>query len=104
MTAPRSAGALAAARGSQPSAIDAADTAAAVALWHTPIAKRDAITLSAQAAALVRAGLAVRAYVMAGWEHVRRLVTLSNGQSVVFEHGLYSVVAFTSTRSTVPFL
>ena len=91
MTAPRSAGALATARGSQTTAVDAADAAAAVALWHTPIAKRDAITLSAQAAALVRAGLAVRAYVMAGWEHVRRLITLPNGQAVVFEHGLYCI-------------
>ena len=92
MTAPRSAGALATARGSQPAAIDAADAAAAVALWHTPIAKRDAITLSARASALVRAGLAVRAYVMAGWEHVRRIVTLANGQSLVFENGLYSLI------------
>lgn len=89
MTAPHSAGALAASRGSQPSAVDAADAVAAVALWHTPIAKRDAITLSAQAAALVRAGLAVRAYVMAGWEHVRRIVTLSNGRAILFENGLY---------------
>jgi hypothetical protein len=92
VTAPRSAGALATARGSQPAPIDAADAAAAVALWHTPIAKRDAITLSARATALVRAGLAVRAYVMAGWENVRRLITLSNGRAVVFEHGLYSLV------------
>ena len=101
MTASRSAGALAASHGSQPAAIDAADAVAAVALWHTPIAKRDAITLSARAAALVRAGLAVRAFVMAGWEHVRRLVTLSNGRSLVFENGLYGTLPFASNTSPV---
>ena len=99
MTAPRSTGALATARGSQAAAVDAADAAAAVALWHTPIAKRDAITLSTHAASLVRAGLAVRAFVLAGWEHIRRLVTLPNGQTIVFEHGLYSTAAFAASKS-----
>jgi hypothetical protein len=62
-------------------------------LWHTPISKRDAITLSARAAALVRAGLAVRAYVMAGWENMRRIVTLPNGRTLLFENGLYGLVS-----------
>ena len=89
MTAPRSAASLATVRGTQAAPVEAADAVAAVALWHAPISKRDAITLSARAAALVRAGLAVRAYVMAGWENVRNLVTLSNGRTLVFENGLY---------------
>jgi hypothetical protein len=92
LTTPRSAGPLASVRGAQTAPVEAADAVAAIASWHTPISKRDAITLSARAAALVRAGLAVRAFVMVGWEHIRRLVTLSNGQTLVLEHGLYSVV------------
>lgn len=92
MTAPRSAGALATARGTQATPVEPADAAAAVALWHAPISKRDAINLSARAAALVRAGLAVRAYVMAGWENVRRIVALPNGRTLLFENGLYSTV------------
>jgi hypothetical protein len=89
MTTPRSAAPLAPLAGAQTSSVEAADAVAAIASWHTPLSKRDAITLSARAAALIRAGLAVRAYVMVGWEHIRRLVTLANGQSLVFEHGLY---------------
>ena len=71
--------------------MEAADAIAAVASWHTPISKRDAITLSVRAAALVRAGLALRAYVMSGWENVRKIVTLSNGRTLVFENGLYGM-------------
>ena len=89
MTTQRSAGPLASARGAQAAPVEAADAAAAIASWHAPLSKLDAITLSARAAALVRAGLAVRAYVLAGWEHIRRFVTLPNGQSLVFENGLY---------------
>jgi hypothetical protein len=95
VTAPRTGSALASIRGAQTEPVEAADAVAAVASWHAPVLKRDAITLSARAAALVRAGLAVRAYVMAGWENVRRLVTLSNGQSLVLEYGLYG----TTTRT-----
>lgn len=91
MTAPRSAGSLVLVRGAQPAAVEAADAIAAVASWHTPISKRDAITLSARATALVRAGLAMRAYVMSGWENVRKLVTLPSGRSLVFENGLYGL-------------
>ncbi len=90
MTAPRSASPLATIRGAQTAPVEAADAVAAIASWHAPLLKRDAITLSSRAAALVRAGLAVRAYVMVGWEHVRRLITLPNGQSLVLEHGLYA--------------
>ena len=92
MTAPRSAGSLATVRGAQLAPVEAADSVAAAALWHAPISKRDAITLSARAAAIVQAGLAVRAYVMAGWENMRRLITISNGRTIVFENGLYSLV------------
>ena len=91
MTAPRSAGSLVTVRGAQASPVEAADAIAAVASWHTPISKRDAITLSVRAAALVRAGLALRAYVMSGWENVRKIVTLSNGRTLVFENGLYGM-------------
>lgn len=90
MTTPRSASPLASIRGAQTTPVEAADAVAAIASWHAPLSKRDAITLSARAAALVRAGLAVRAYVMVGWEHLRRLITLPNGQSLVLEHGLYN--------------
>ena len=78
--------------GAQTAPVEAADAVAAVALWHAPISKRDAITLSAQATALVRAGLAMRAFVMSGWESMRRVVALSNGRSLVFENGLYSAL------------
>jgi len=89
LTTPRSAAPLAHVLGAQTAPVEAADAVAAIASWHAPLSKRDAITLSARAAAIIRAGLAVRAYVMVGWEHVRRLITLPNGQSLVFEHGLY---------------
>ena len=79
-------------RGAQTSPVESTDAIAAVASWHAPISKRDAITLSSQAAALVLAGLAIRAYVMSGWENVRRVVTLSNGRSLVFENGLYGAL------------
>jgi hypothetical protein len=91
VTTPRSAGALATVHGAQTVPVEAADAVAAVALWHAPISKRDAITLSVHAAALVRAGLAVRAYVMSGWENMRRMVTLSNGRPLVFENWIYNV-------------
>ena len=92
MTAPRSAGSLVTVRGAQAPPVEAADAIAAVASWHTPISKRDAITLSVRATALMRAGLAVRAYLMSGWENMRKIVTLSNGRSLVFENGLYGLV------------
>jgi hypothetical protein len=92
VTAPRSAGSLATVRGAQTAPVEAADAVAAAALWHAPISKRDAITLSTRAAALVRAGLTMRAYVMSGWENVRKIVTLSNGRTLVFENGLYSTM------------
>jgi hypothetical protein len=89
VTTPRSAGPLASIRGAQTAPVEAADAVAAIGFWHAPLSTRDVITLSASASAIIRAGLAVRAYVMVGWEHVRRLVTLPNGRSLVFEHGLY---------------
>ena len=89
MTAPRSAGSLATVRGAQAAPVESPDAVAAVAFWHAPISKRDAITLSARAAALVRAGLAVRAYVMLAWEGVRQAVTLASGRTIIFENGLY---------------
>jgi hypothetical protein len=89
LTTPRSAGPLANIRGAQTEPVEAADAVAAIASWHAPLSKRDAITLSARASALIRAGLNVPAYVMVGWEHIRRLITLPNGQSLVFEYGLY---------------
>jgi hypothetical protein len=89
LTTPRSAGPLANILGAQTAPVEVADAVAAIASWHTPISKRDAITVSARAAAIIRAGLAVRAYVMAGWEHIRRVVTLPNGHTLALEHGLY---------------
>jgi hypothetical protein len=76
-------------RGAGAAPIDAADAVAAVALWHASVLRRDAITLSERAAALVRAGLAVRAYVMQAWQGIRMIATFANGRTIVLDNGIY---------------
>ena len=92
MTTQRSSGALVTVRGAQTAPVESTDALAAAALWHAPISKRDAITLSMQATALLRAGLAVRAFVMSGWENVRQVIALANGRKLVFDNGVYSAL------------
>jgi hypothetical protein len=49
---------------------------------------RDAIVLSARASALLRAGLAVRAFILDALTHVERALTLT-GKTIVLEFGVY---------------
>jgi hypothetical protein len=89
MGGPRSSPALAAARNPGTRVVDGVDQAAQGGPPEATAARTDAISLGARAAALLRAGLAVRAYVMNGWEHVRRTVTFANGRTLVLENGIY---------------
>jgi hypothetical protein len=89
MGGPRSSPALAAVRNPSTRVVVGVDPAAQSLPPETTPTRTDAISLSARAAVLLRAGLAVRAYVMSGWEHVRRTVTFANGRALVLENGIY---------------
>jgi len=89
MGGPRSAPALAPVRNPRTQAVDGVDQSAQSGSPEATAARTDAISFSARAAALVRVGLAVRAYVMGGWEQVRRTVTFANGRTLVLENGIY---------------
>jgi hypothetical protein len=89
MGGPRSSPALAPVRNPGTRVVDSVDQAAQNGSPEAIAARTDAISLSARAAALLRAGLAVRAYVMSGWEHVRRTVALASGRTLVLENGIY---------------
>ena len=52
----------------------------------------DVIVMSQRALAIVRAGLIVRAFVIAGLETLRRTVVLGANRSLRLENGLYQVV------------
>lgn len=51
----------------------------------------DIIIVSAQALALLRAGLSVRAFIIRGIETMRRVVRLSATRLLIFEYGFYRV-------------
>ncbi|HLJ84896.1 MAG TPA: hypothetical protein VKT51_12050 [Candidatus Eremiobacteraceae bacterium] len=89
MGGPRSSPALAPVRNPSARVVDGVDQAAQGGSPEFVAARTDAIALSARALSLLRAGLAVRAYVMSGWEQVRRIVTFANGRTLVFENGIY---------------
>jgi hypothetical protein len=89
MGGPRSSPALAPVRNPGARAVNAVDQSAESGSPESIAARTDAISLSARAAALIRVGLAVRAYVMSGWEQVRRTVTFANGRTLVLENGIY---------------
>jgi hypothetical protein len=89
MGGPRSSPALASARNPATRVIDGVDQAAQSGSPEAIATRTDAISLSSRATALLRMGLAVRAYVMSGWEQVRRTVTFANGRTLVLENGIY---------------
>jgi hypothetical protein len=74
-----------------PGAIDAGDSALAAALPASATARCDSITLSLRAHALIRAGLTVRAFVIAALENVYRRVPRAAGGAIVLEAGVYRV-------------
>lgn len=70
-------------------ALDALDGGGA-GLGSTPSLQRcDAIIISERAAALIRAGLAVRAFVLSTLETVYRSVDVRPGTRIVLEGGIY---------------
>lgn len=89
MGGPRSSPALSAGRNSSTTAVEAVDQSGAAFSPEPASLRYDVITLGLRAVALLRAGLAVRAFVMNGIEHVRRSVTLASGRILVLENGLY---------------
>ena len=52
----------------------------------------DAIVVSQRALALLRAGLAVRAFVIAGLESLRRTISLGGSARLRLRHGIYQLV------------
>jgi hypothetical protein len=89
MGGPRSSTALAAVRNPAARVVDGVDQTTQSGSPESIASRTDAISLSARAAALLRVGLAVRAYVMSGWEQIRRTVTFANGRTLVLENGIY---------------
>jgi hypothetical protein len=69
-------------------AVDLAEAIELGGIEHRDDDSRDAIILSARASVLVRAGLAVRAFVMDGLLHAQRALTLA-GKTIVLEFGVY---------------
>jgi hypothetical protein len=49
----------------------------------------DVIIVSPRALAIVRAGIAVRAFVIRGLETLRRTIALGEGRTLVLEYGIY---------------
>ncbi len=52
----------------------------------------DVIIVSTRALALVRAGLAVRAFVIHGLEGLRRTIAIGAGRTLCLEYGIYRTI------------
>jgi hypothetical protein len=52
----------------------------------------DVIIASPEALAIVKAGLLVRAFVIAGMEMIKRTVAIGNGRKIALEFGVYRAV------------
>jgi uncharacterized SAM-binding protein YcdF (DUF218 family) len=52
----------------------------------------DVVIASTQALALVKAGLLVRAFVIAGLATMTKTVTLGGGRTLILENGIYRIV------------
>jgi hypothetical protein len=71
-----------------PGAVDLAEAIELAGIEHRDGDSHDAILLSARASMLLRAGLAVRAFVMDGLMRAQRVLTLA-GKTIVLEFGVY---------------
>lgn len=72
-----------------PPTLDSADDVASSALAQGVLRHADAICLSVRASALVRAGLAARAFVLRAADQLYRRVLLGPGRVLELEGGIY---------------
>jgi len=72
-----------------PAILDTADAVDDRAAIDRAAGRIDSIVLSARAAAIVRAGLAVKAFVIASLETAYRKIELASGAAVLLEAGIY---------------